>query len=67
MTGAFASFDANNNFIRFTASLSETSFESAPCSTTFTDPRPGEVVTCDALTSALRRLLDPAKASRRRP
>jgi phospholipid/cholesterol/gamma-HCH transport system substrate-binding protein len=67
MTGAFASFDANNNFIRFTASFSETSLESAPCSTAFTDPRPGEVVTCEALVAALRRIFAPPRRSRGGP
>jgi ABC-type transporter Mla subunit MlaD len=67
MTGAFAGFDANNNFIRFTASFSESSIESAPCTTAITDPRPGALVTCEALVTALRRFLAPPRASGGRP
>jgi virulence factor Mce-like protein len=59
MTGTFAGFDGFNNFIRFTANFSETSFNTAVCQTALTDPRPGEVVTCQGLIDALGKVLGP--------
>ncbi|MCW2984564.1 MAG: Mammalian cell entry related domain protein [Conexibacter sp.] len=62
LDGAFASFDKSNNFLRFTASLSETSFDSLPCRTALTDPTAEERISCEALFAALGRVLKPAGA-----
>jgi virulence factor Mce-like protein len=59
MTGTFAGFDGFNNFIRFTANFSETSINTAVCQTALTDPRPGEVATCQGLVDALGTVLGP--------
>jgi hypothetical protein len=63
VTGAFASFDANNNFLRFTGSISEASFNTAPCRTAFSDPTATQLVTCETLFTALGNVLTPAAAS----
>jgi phospholipid/cholesterol/gamma-HCH transport system substrate-binding protein len=63
VTGAFASFDANNNFLRFTGSISEASFNTAPCRTAFSDPTSTQLVTCETLFTALGNVLNPAAAS----
>jgi phospholipid/cholesterol/gamma-HCH transport system substrate-binding protein len=64
VTGAFASFDANNNFLRFTGSISEASFNSAPCRTAFSDPTATQIATCATLFTALSKVLDPPGARR---
>jgi hypothetical protein len=64
VTGAFASFDANNNFLRFTGSISEASFNSAPCRTAFSDPTATQLVTCATLFTALSKVLDPSGPGR---
>jgi phospholipid/cholesterol/gamma-HCH transport system substrate-binding protein len=59
LLGSFSTFDNNNNFLRFTANFSEKSVDTAPCRSAFTDPKPAELVTCEALVTMIRRFFQP--------
>jgi hypothetical protein len=56
LLGAFSTFDSNNGFLRFTANFSENSIDTLPCRTVFADPRPGQIVTCEALVALIKRV-----------